>query len=172
MKDHTCGQPGHDRSCLCDVRISIPVEVNAQLLMGSAYADYWSRANGEPLNLLDFLESLAQARDEVVEEMAKPTAPLAVTREAVLDYLQQGGSMADVDLELGLTIEDAVAALTNGRPSILREFKHEEEWSYLESHVRGYLNGDDKRTQKEIAAWLAMSVKQFRTLLRYYGGEE
>jgi hypothetical protein len=164
----SCGSD-HPLECLCDVKITQPTPISAELTLGSVYADYVLRAYGtdildSPGGLLDFLEALAQAKDAITPSQHTPPT-FTETREAVIDYLRQpGSSLLDVEADLGLSMTVAVDALCHGRPSIMRTFD-DMRWLEIEAVLENF-------TQSAWAFATAAGVTRATavSILSYYRG--
>jgi len=111
--------------------------------------------------LLNFMEALASAKDAASRTEMQP----AEVRTIVIDYLSTPGtSMVDVEDDLGFTLEEALDALCNGRPSIVRTFT-ELRWIEIESLL------EEHPTAKSwtFAKLAGLSRSSAKAILKYYG---
>ena len=154
---------------LADVKITSVTTINAEITLGSVYADYVFRAYGDdileqPDGLLRFLEALAEAKDNVSPVELVDNSLLA-KRERIVDYLSTpGASILDVDDDLGFTPEETVDALCNGRPSIVRSFD-DLRWLEIEAALDEY----PSIGSKGLANLLGLTRSNARSILAYYG---
>ena len=154
---------------LADVKITSVTTINAEITLGSVYADYVFRAYGDdileqPGGLLKFLEALAEAKDAVSPVELVDNSLLA-KREQIIDYLSTpGASILDVDDDLGFSPEETVDALCNGRPSIVRSF---DDLRWLE--IEATLDEHPSIGSKAFANLLGLTRSNARSILAYYG---
>jgi hypothetical protein len=154
---------------LADVKITTTTTINAEITLGSVYADYVFRAYGDdileqPGGLLKFLEALAEAKDAVQPcELADNS--LLAKRERIVDYLSTpGASILDVDDDLGFTPDETIDALCNGRPSIVRSF---DDLRWLE--IESVLDENPSMGSKAFASLVGITRSNARSILAYYG---
>jgi hypothetical protein len=163
----TCGSD-HDPECLCDIKITQTTTISAELTLGSVYADYIFRAFGEdmldnPGGLLDFLEALAQAKDDITPTTHRELT-LTEERDIIVDYLRAiDTSILDVELDLGFTVDYAVSALCYGRPSIIRTF---DDLRWLE--IEAILDEHPKIGSTKFATLAGLTRSSARSILGYY----
>lgn len=161
-----CPERGHDTACLCDVIITNPVEVNVELFVGGMFMEIVRAAHGDTLDLLDVCSEMARAKDLMYPTNAMDLT-LAETRAIVKDYLP-GGSMVDVDVDLGFTLDEAVTALVNGKTSYLDEWRMAD-WVAAELAIRS-LNGCSHAYKcRFLAHEMDITPRQADTVLGYYG---
>jgi hypothetical protein len=165
-----CGIQDHRKSCLCDVRLTTVTTISADLTLGSVYADYVLRAFGTDMldnqdGLLDFLEALAKANDAVKQVPDVNLVPTEM-RDIVVDYLREPhSSILDVEIDLGFSVHDAVNALCNGRPSIIRTFD-DMKWLQIEA----ILDSEPDIKQTAFGRLAGLTTESARSILRYYRG--
>ena len=154
---------------LADVVITTTTTINAEITLGSVYADYVFRAYGDDLleqpdGLLRFLEALTEAKDNV-SPVELVDNSLLTKRERIVDYLSTpGASILDVDDDLGFTPDETVDALCNGRPSIVRSF---DDLRWLE--IEATLDEHPSIGSKAFANLLGLTRSNARSILTYYG---
>lgn len=130
-----CPEADHDEACLCDVIITQPVVINAELFLGSLWTELTNSVLGEDVDMLTHMRTMIAAVDELRPEPTSTPTPLRLTRDIVKDYLDDGGSIEDVEDNLGIHFDTAIAALLNGRPSALRELS-QEQWVQIQDSYR------------------------------------
>lgn len=131
-----CGVASHDETCLCDVKITKPVEIKFGLTeVWHADAITQVLELGVPWSSEDaatLAESLVYAYD--IWRMERVSIDRTVLRDKVLTLLGSGTSMVDVPALLDVSRDVIVRALTNGAESACWSWT-EMDWLMVEGVV-------------------------------------